>query len=69
MERFDNTLESVDCSEAMMLEFVNKAAFEDAKSQWNWVSDDVNNSFVMVTNHEKCADDMVCRSSAYILWT
>jgi hypothetical protein len=60
MERFENTLKSVDCSEDMMLEFVDKAAFNYAKSVWNWVSDDVNNSFVMVTNHEKCADDLVC---------
>ncbi|KAF2273388.1 uncharacterized protein EI97DRAFT_155832 [Westerdykella ornata] len=58
LERFADTLKSVACSENMMLEFIDKAAFDYAKSVWQWVSDDVNNSFVLVSNHEKCADDM-----------
>jgi hypothetical protein len=63
MERFEDKLKSVDCSEDMMIEFVDKATFDHVKSSWNWVSDDVNNTFVMVTNHAKCADDMVCTTA------
>ena len=58
MERFANKLKSVDCSEDMMLEFIDEEAFTYAKKVWNWVNKDVNNSFVMVTNYAGCADDL-----------
>jgi hypothetical protein len=50
MERFAGKLKSVDCSEDMMLEFNDDAAFEYAKDVWDWVNNDVNNSFIMVTS-------------------
>ncbi|KAF2735733.1 hypothetical protein EJ04DRAFT_575886 [Polyplosphaeria fusca] len=58
MEQFSGKLKSVNCAEDMMLEFINDAAFEYAKVVWNWVNQDVNNSFIMVTNYAGCADDM-----------
>lgn len=58
MERFAGKLKSVQCAEDMMLEFIDDAAFQYAKDVWNWVNQDVNNSFIMVTNYEGCADDM-----------
>ncbi|CAG8977732.1 hypothetical protein HYALB_00012167 [Hymenoscyphus albidus] len=57
MEKFDGMLNSVDCSENMMLEFKDNATFTYAKQAWNWVSDDVNNTFVMVANYDGCGDD------------
>lgn len=58
MERFAGQLKSVQCTENMVLEFINDEAFEYAKSVWSWVHQGVNNTFVMVTNYEGCADDM-----------
>jgi hypothetical protein len=58
MERFADKLKSVKCAEDMMLEFIDDTAFSYAKNVWNWVNQDVNNSFIMVTNYEGCADDM-----------
>jgi hypothetical protein len=58
MERFSGKLKSVRCAEDMMLEFTDDAAFAYAKEVWNWVNQDVNNSFIMVTNYAGCADDM-----------
>jgi hypothetical protein len=58
MERFAGKLKSVKCAEDMMLEFIDEAAFSYAQNVWNWVNQDVNNSFIMVTNHEGCADNM-----------
>lgn len=58
MERFTNQLKSVRCAEDMMLEFIDDAAFEYAKDVWNWVNEDVNHTFIMVTNYEGCADNM-----------
>lgn len=57
MERFAGKLKSVNCAEDMMLEFTDKAAFDYAQDVWKWVNDDVNNTFIMVTNYEGCADD------------
>lgn len=58
MERFASKLKSVQCAEQMVLEFIDDEAFEYAKDVWNWVNQDVNNTFVMVTNYAGCADDM-----------
>ncbi|KAF2006759.1 hypothetical protein P154DRAFT_600887 [Amniculicola lignicola CBS 123094] len=58
MERFAGKLKNVQCNEDMMLEFNNKEDFEYARGVWNWVNDDVNNTFIMVTNYEGYADDM-----------
>lgn len=58
MERFTGQLKSVRCAEDMMLEFKDDASFEYAKDVWNWVNDDVNHTFIMVTNYAGCADDM-----------
>lgn len=57
MERFSGKLKSVNCGEDMMLEFIDDTAFEYAKRTWNWVNQDVNNSFIMVTNYAGCADE------------
>ena len=58
MERFAGKLKSVNCGEDMVLEFLDKTAFEYDQSVWNWVNQNVNNTFIMVTNYEGCADDM-----------
>lgn len=58
MEHFADKLKSVQCAEDMMLEFIDDEAFEYVKDVWNWVNQDTNNTFIMVTNYEGCADDM-----------
>ena len=46
MERFAGKLKSVQCADDMVLEFNDDAAFQYAKDTWNWVNDNVNNSFI-----------------------
>ncbi|KAK0723305.1 hypothetical protein B0T26DRAFT_674888 [Lasiosphaeria miniovina] len=52
MERFDGLLQAVACEQPMTLEFRDEPSFTQASTIWNWVNDDVNNTFVMVT--ERC---------------
>ncbi|KAF2494151.1 hypothetical protein BU16DRAFT_66127 [Lophium mytilinum] len=54
MERFAGMLKSVDCSDHMMLEFKDNTSFAYAQRVWNWVNNDVNNTFVMIANYEGC---------------
>lgn len=58
MERFAGKLKSVNCGEHMMLEFINKEAFEYAQRSWDWVNKDANHTFIMVTNYAGCADNL-----------
>lgn len=57
MDRFVGKLKSVKCEDDMMLEFNDDEAFAYAKKVWNWVNEDTNHTFIMVTNYEGCADD------------
>ncbi|KXX79947.1 Proteoglycan 4 [Madurella mycetomatis] len=55
MERFESLLKSVACGKPLVLEFIDADSFEQASSLWNWVNDDVNNTFVLVS--DRCGDD------------
>jgi hypothetical protein len=58
MEKFAGLLKSVDCSNnPLVLEFKDNATFTSAKQSWSWVSQDVNNTFVLVANYEGCGPD------------
>ncbi|KAH8755901.1 hypothetical protein BGZ57DRAFT_909607 [Hyaloscypha finlandica] len=58
MDRFTGMLAAVDChAESMMLQFNSNASFTSARNSWNWVSDAVNNTFVLIANYEGCGPD------------
>lgn len=57
MERFNGMLKSVVCSDQMMLQFKDGPSFEYAQGVWNWVNQDVNNTFIMVANYEGCGPE------------
>ncbi|KAK3381016.1 hypothetical protein B0H63DRAFT_510951 [Podospora didyma] len=55
MERFESLLKNVTCGSDMTLEFKDESSFAQASTIWNWVNDDVNNTFVMVSR--RCSND------------
>lgn len=65
LERFAGLLKDVECEEHMILQFHNKASFEYAIHEWNWVNEDETHSFIMIANHPKC--DPEDRAPYYIL--
>ncbi|KAJ6438972.1 Cell wall mannoprotein CIS3 [Purpureocillium lavendulum] len=57
MEDFGDELEGVDCTPPeVSLDFKSQGAFEDAKMKWGWVDEKVENHFVLIMNHAKCAE-------------
>jgi hypothetical protein len=58
MDRFTGMLNAVDChAESMMLQFNSNDSFNSARHSWNWVSDAVNNTFVLIANYDGCGPD------------
>ncbi|KAI9762883.1 MAG: hypothetical protein M1840_001116 [Geoglossum simile] len=57
MERFAGMLKSVDCGDNMVLTFNTDAAFQYAIHAWDWVNEQTNHSFLMISNHPACSPD------------
>ncbi|KAF2456191.1 hypothetical protein BDY21DRAFT_288154, partial [Lineolata rhizophorae] len=57
MESFADSLQSVECSEEMVLEFNDDAAYDRASARWDWVNGADINEFVMVANAPGCGPD------------
>jgi outer membrane receptor protein involved in Fe transport len=57
MERFARMLKSVECGDNMVLAFNTEAAFQYAIHAWDWVNEQTNHSFLMISNHPSCGPD------------
>lgn len=57
LEKFSNSLKSVDCGETMKFEFNDAASFADAKTKWNWVDQASENEFILVANDDRCSPE------------
>ncbi|KAH0569269.1 hypothetical protein GP486_000025 [Trichoglossum hirsutum] len=57
MERFAGMLKSVECGDNIVLVFNTEAAFQYAIHAWDWVNEQTNHSFLMISNHPACGPD------------
>jgi hypothetical protein len=57
MDHFASQLSNVTCGNDLSLTFKDKASYEDAIDDWQWVNFDQNRTFIMVVNYGGCDED------------